>query len=292
MGEMLALLTAIAWAIAVILFKKSGESVHPIALNLFKNSLAVILFIPTILIIGGSPFPDAPWQEYGLLIVSGILGIGVADTLFFKCLNLLGAGLSAIVDCLYSTYIIILSYLFLAESLGFYQIIGAVMIISAVLTAASKKGSAHLTRRNLTIGVLLGALAMFANAVGIVMIKPLLDRSPLLWVVEVRLIGGMAILLLSLVVRRDRWKIIQSLYGSGGWKYTISGSFIGAYLAMIVWLAGMKFTHASIAAVLNQTSTVFIFIFAAIFLKEPINRLRLIGIGLGMIGSLLVTFGW
>lgn len=291
MGEILALVTAVAWAIAVIFFKKSGESVHPVALNLFKNTLAVVLFIPTIIIIGGSPFPDAPWKDYGLLLISGVLGIGISDTLFFKCLNSLGAGLTAIVDCLYSTYIIILSFMFLHESMGILQIIGAMLVISAVLTAASKKGSAHLTRKTLLIGIVLGALAMLSNAIGIVMIKPLLERAPLLWVVEVRLVGGMAVLALALLFRKDRRKILASLNATNSWKFTVSGSVIGAYLAMILWLAGMKYTQASIASVLNQTSTVFIFVFAAMFLKEPINSIRVLGIGLAMIGSLLVTFG-
>ena len=291
MGEVLALVTAIIWAVAVILFKKSGESVHPIALNLFKNSLAVVLLIPTTLIIGGTILPDVPSKEYLLLLASGALGIGVSDTLFFKSLNMLGAGLVAIIDCFYSLFIILLSYLFLAEHMGWWQLLGASLIISAVLTAASKKGSSHISRKTLFIGIGLGALAMFTNAIGLVIIKPLLDRSALLWVVETRLVGGMMILLLVLLFRRDRMTIMRTLRTAGGWKYTISGSFVGAYVAMMFWLAGMKFTQASIAAALNQTTTVFIFIFAALFLKEPINRLRILGIVLAMVGSILVTLG-
>ncbi|MCK5125894.1 MAG: DMT family transporter [candidate division Zixibacteria bacterium] len=290
MGEMLALVTAIIWAFAVILFKKSGESVHPVALNLFKNTLAVVLFIPTIYIFGETLFYNAPLNDYLLLLFSGALGIGLADTLFFKSLNILGAGLSAIVDCFYSTFVIILSFAFLSESMGIFQIMGALMIISAVLMAASKKGSAHLTRKSLFIGILLGALAMLTTAVGLVMIKSLLERSPLFWVVEMRLIGGMTVLALSLLFRRDRISVLSTLRGNGGWKYTISGSFVGAYLAMVFWLAGMKYTQASIAAALNQTTTVFIFIFAALFLKEPINKVRVIGIVLAIAGSMLVTF--
>lgn len=290
-GEILALLTAIIWAVAVILFKKSGESVHPIALNLFKNSLAVFLMIPTIFILGETLFHKAPSSEYMLLLASGALGIGISDTLFFKSLNMLGAGLMAIIDCFYSTFIILLSYMFLSEQLGWLQLVGASFIISAVLTAASRKGSAHLARKTLITGVLLGALAMFTNAIGLVIVKPLLNRSPLLWVVEFRLIGGMLVLLLVLIFRRDRGPIMRSLRTAGRWKYTISGSFVGAYLAMMFWLAGMKYTQASIAAALNQTTTIFIFIFAAWFLKEPINRLRVLGIALAVIGSVFVTLG-
>ncbi|MBU1707543.1 DMT family transporter, partial [bacterium] len=73
--------------------------------------------------------------------------------------------------------------------------------------------------------------------------------------------------------------------------YTLSGSFMGAYLSMILWLGGMKYAQASIAAVLNQTSNIFLFIFAALLLKEPINLQRIVAILLGVAGAVLVTVG-
>jgi drug/metabolite transporter (DMT)-like permease len=113
MGEALALLCAIAWAVAVILFKKSGETVHPVGLNFFKNLLAIVFLAPTIYVFGGTILHPAPASCYIVLLLSGALGIGIADTLFFKSLNALGAGLSAIVVCMYSPFIIALSFLYL-----------------------------------------------------------------------------------------------------------------------------------------------------------------------------------
>jgi drug/metabolite transporter (DMT)-like permease len=51
----------------------------------------------------------------------------------------------------------------------------------------------------------------------------------------------------------------------------------------------MKFTQASTAAALNQTSSIFVFIFAALLLKEKITTARLIGIVLGVAGTFLVA---
>lgn len=290
-GEVLALLTAIIWAFAVILFRKSGEKVHPIGLNLFKSLLATALFLPTIWIAGETLLRPAPLSEYLLLLASGALGIAIADTLFFKSLNALGAGLSAIVDCLYSPFIIGLSMLWLGETLNGWQILGAVMIVSAVLTAAHQKNSNPADRHAILMGVIWGVLAMATMAVGIVMIKPLLDRSPLLWVTEIRLIGGVIALIVILLLHPSRRAITGSIFSPQRWVYTLSGSFIGTYVAMGLWLAGMKFTQASIAAALNQTSNIFIFIFAAWLLREKITPLRSIGIILGVTGALLVTFG-
>lgn len=289
-GEIFAFSTAVVWAFAVILFKKSGESVHPIALNAFKSTLATVLFIPTIFIFKESLFRPAPLNDYLLLLFSGALGIGIADSLFFMSLNRLGAGLTAIVNCLYSPFIIILSILFLGENLSLFQVMGIVMIISAVVTATSIKGRGMVSKHNLIWGVIWGALAMAAMAVGIVMIKTILNRSPLLWVTEIRLFGGILSLYIILLLYKEGGQMVNSLFSLHSRKYTLFGSFLGAYVSMILWLGGMKFTQASIAAALNQTSNIFVFIFAAFFLKEAINTQKTFAIIMAVAGVFLVTF--
>ncbi|HDR91507.1 MAG TPA: EamA family transporter [candidate division Zixibacteria bacterium] len=124
-----------------------------------------------------------------------------------------------------------------------------------------------------------------------VIIKPILDRSPLLWATEIRLFGGVAAIILFTFLRRDRREIIDSLTKTNSWGWTISGTMIGTYLAMVLWLAGMKFTQASTAAVLNQTSHVWVFLFAALFLKEKMNPTRLFAIALAMAGVFMVATG-
>ncbi len=291
LGHIFALVTALIWAVSVIFFKKSGENVHPIALNLFKNLLGFVLLIPTIYLFGENFTGQFTSGEIFLLLVSGALGIGIADTLFFKSLNLLGAGLTAIVDCLYSPSIIILAYFWLGEKLSVLQIVGVIVIISAVLTISRTEEKVGITGRNLLSGILYGAIAMGTMAVGIIIIKPLLDRSPLMLLTELRLAGGIVVLLIVLLFHPGRRKILSPPMTLRGWQFTLSGSFLGAYAAMILWLAGMKFTQASIAAALNQTSNIFIFVFAALFLKEPITPRRLAGIMIGIAGAFIVTFG-
>jgi len=291
LGEAFALATAITWAFAVILFKKSGETVHPIGLNLFKDLFALVLFLPTMVLFGETVWREAPASEYAIFLVSGALGIGLGDTFFFKSLNLLGAGLTAIVDCLYAPFIIGLSVLFLAEKLSFLQGIGAVLVVVAVLAASLEWRAGLISRRDLAWGISYGVLALAAMAVGIVMVKKPLEQCPLLWATEVRVVGGAAALALILLFRRDRRAIVRSVVATRGWHYLLGGSFVGAYLAMVLWLGGMKYALASVASALNQTANVFIFVFAALLLREPITPRRTVGIILGVVGAILVSFG-
>jgi drug/metabolite transporter (DMT)-like permease len=59
---------------------------------------------------------------------------------------------------------------------------------------------------------------------------------------------------------------------------------------MALWIAGMKFTQVSTASVLNQTSNLFVFIFAALMLKEPITSRRAVGIAMAVSGAIIVSF--
>ncbi|MBN1423998.1 DMT family transporter [Candidatus Fermentibacteria bacterium] len=290
-GELLSLLTAFAWAWAVILFKKSGERVHPLALGLFKNTMGMVLFPLTMLLVGQPLGHAAPGLHQIMLIASGALGIGIADTLFFACLNRLGAGRAAIVSCLYSPFIIALSIPFLGESLAALQLVGAIAIALAVVIGTWRGDRRAKDGGHILQGVILGIISMACNALGIVMIKPLLAHSPILWVTQMRLVGGAVVLAAGILARRDRAVVATSLYRGGNIRYTVAASFVGGYVSMILWLAGMKFTLASVASALNETSTIFIFLLSAVFLHEPITSRRMAGIALGFAGALLVTFG-
>lgn len=289
-GETFALLSAVVWALAVILFKKSGETTHPLALNLFKDVLSLVLFVPTLWLFGETLFRAAPPGDYALLLVSGVLGIAIGDTLFLKCLNVLGAGLTAIVTFLYTPFTIGLSILFLRDVLTIYQVIGAALIALAVLVASLKPRKTGLGKKELLYGLGIGLLAVVASAAGLVMIKNVLDRSPLVWVVEIRLVGGVIALFAFLPFMRNRRAIISSILSKRGFKYTLPGSLLGAYIGMVFWLAGMKYALVSTATALSQTSNLLIFIFAALLLKEPITSRRLAGILMALAGALLITF--
>ncbi len=291
-GEALSFLVAAIWALAVVLFKRSGETVHPIALNLFKNVFALVLFIPTIWLFQETLFRSAPYSEYLLLGISGVLGVAIGDTLFFYSLNLIGAGYTAIVSCMYSPFMISLSVLWLHEHLTTWQIIGAVMIISAVLMTMQVRRGVRIRKGKFLLGILLGMIAQAVAAVGVVMIKDILVRSPLVWAIEIRLLGGtIGLACVSILLPRRR-RIFRSLINTKkGWAYTVSASFIGAYLATLIWLAGMKYAKVSIASALNQTSTIFVMIFAAFILKEKITLQKIGVIVLAVAGAFLVFLG-
>lgn len=294
LGEALALGSALAWAFGVILFKKSGETVHPISLNLFKNVLALLLYPPTLLILGQPLLHTADTRTYVVLLASGFLGMGVSDTFHFMGLNRVGAGLFSIITTLYAPIVIGLSMVLLGERLTLIQWLGVVLILGAVLMVTGRAGfrsGGTVNRKDLLLGSGYLLIGMVAMAISVVMVKPVLDEVPVVWATQMRLAGGLFFLLPLIAIRRDRGTLISGLVDKRGLKFMIPGSLLGTYIALLLLIGGLKHALASTATVLNQTANLFIFLLAVFLLREPVNPVRVAGILLGVLGAVLVTFG-
>ena len=289
-GEILSVGTAVIWAMAVLLFRVSGRTVPPIALNLFKNSFAVITLILAMVLLGQPLLPGIPMKSYVLVIASGIIGVAVSDTLFFGCLNLLGASLTAVIDCLYSPFVILFSFLFIGERLERRQLLGVALILSALVLISRSKEKGLPPRKNLILGIGLGTLAMITLAASVVMIKPLLAETPVLWTTFWRMAAGAVVLGVYLPFHPRRRQVWRPLLSRRAWRSMVSGAFLGASISPVVWVAGMKYTLVSIAAPLNQLNSIFIFILAAIFLKEKVTRAKIAAVALATVGAFLVSW--
>ena len=289
MGQLFALLTALIWAIAVILLKRSGETVSPFSLNLFRVVVSTALLVPTVVVAGQASWNQGSLRDVLILFASGIIAIATSDTLFHMSLNAVGAGISAIIDSLYAPLTVLLATVLLGEHLSALQLFGMALVITGVLVAAQHEPPHGVAPRQLVLGVVWGVLAMIALALGIVIAKPVLDRSPVLWATAVRQVGCLGVMLPITLLSPRRREILRVFRPSPGWRFSLPGAVLGSYLALIFWIAGMKYTKVGIAAILNQSSTIYVLILAAIFLKEPFTRRKVVASVIAIAGILLVT---
>jgi drug/metabolite transporter (DMT)-like permease len=130
---------------------------------------------------------------------------------------------------------------------------------------------------------------MFFTAAGIVMIKPGLGRVSLIWAGFIRMAGGaLAAVILVGAHPRRRTILTPRLYLEN-LKVLVPAAILASTISMELWMAGMKYTQASIASALNQLNTIFIFILAAIFLKERVSLVKLAAVVLAFAGAVLVS---
>lgn len=287
LGELFSLLSALAWAIGVILYRQLGAALPPLQLNLLKNALVLGMLLPALPLAHGAGVPDLPVAQVGLALASGAIGIGIADTLYFRALNELGAGRMGVLGNLYSPFVIALGYAFLGERLAPIQLGGFVVVsVGVALAAWPRPGSdghpAHALR-----GLAYAVAAIALMAVAVVMIKRVLEAQPLLWVTAIRMAGALAVMA-ALAALTGRFRQLLPPAAGLPWRRLAVAAFVGQCLAMVLWLAGYKFTQASVAAILNETASVFILVLAALWLKEPLTRRGVAGVVLTMAGVALL----
>lgn len=294
LGETLSIGCALTWAVGVIIYKRLGEDLPPLKLCLLKNVIVLVLVVGTVAFLVSPLAPSAgltrlPWPTFGaptvlLALASGLIGIAIADTLYLRALNRIGAGRMGVVGNLYSPFVIVLSFLFLGERLSALQLVGFLLVMTGLLIVNAPDRLDRLDRAVLRRGVIEGAVAMALMAIAIVMMKRTLENEPFWWLVLLRVTGavlGLGALVLALPSLRRDWS------ASGRpkrWGTLLAAAFVGQYLSMSLWLAGYKFTDASVASILNETASIFILVFAALFLGEALTRRSLLGVALTLSG--------
>lgn len=293
LGNTIAILCAVTWSVAVILLKFSGARMEPLALNLVKCLLGLFLLVITALAVDGALyFPVA--KDTLLLLASGAVGIGIADGIVLRAMRFLGASHIAILECLFSPSVIILAVLFYDERPSLLMLIGGLFILASLLflTPDAEDESAPrrvVTRKDLSKGTILMSLGMFTMAGGIVVVKPLFHELPLISLVTIRMIGGTIAALALFLGGGQRLERLREILYTPHKLQLFGACFFSSYLSIILWIAGYKYLQATVAALLNQTSTVFTVLLAVIFLREEMTRGKVLATLSAIIGVILLT---
>lgn len=288
-GPIIALGCAITWAIALILWEKVGPGLPARALNCFKNGFSLLLLVPTLFLIEGPGFPEISRNDLLIILVSGSVGIGIADGLYLWSLELIGPSRLAIIDCLYTPTVVLVSWFFLGERVNGLQILGGLMVLVAALLVSVEKSMDEVHRTQLLKGCLICTGAILVMTLGIVGLKPVFPRVSLFWIVTLRLGIGFIVSLLGVLISSARKNVIPRFLSVSGKKYILLASFCGTYLSMVLWVAGFKYNQAAIAAILNQTSTVFTVVLAAYYLDEKLTKKRVLAVITSMAGVFVLT---
>jgi len=289
-GEAMALGSAATWAVGVILARQLGAHLPPLALNLLKNGLVLAVLAPVALVVHAGTWPSLPTTELAIVVASGVIGIALADTLYFRALNELGAGRMGVIGNLYSPLVLLLGFVFLDERLGAGQWVGFALVGLGVLLVSRPPGEWKTHPQHTTRGVVLGLLAIALMAVAIVMVKRTLETQPLLWVTLLRLAGAVAglLVLTTLPTMRARMRFVAA---DVPWHRLVLAALIGQGLSMVLWLGGYKFTSASVAAILNESASVFLVVLAALWLREPLGKRAFLGVVLTFSGIACMLLG-
>lgn len=302
MAAIICLLAAFCWSLAVILFKECEHTANPVTLNLYKNILGLGCLVLTCLALEDVGWVATESQDFWLLAISGFFGIGVADAFVLAALKNLNATHLAILECMFPPMVVLTSVWYLGESVDALQIAGIVVITVAVFLASiklpgdKKRDAPHsdaesASRQHLVRGMMLMGAGLSMMAVGVVVAKPVLERHDIFLTSSIRMFFGVLSSIACYMIFVGKRDVMADYREAPKKGRLITACLMSSYIAYVLWLLGYKFNDASIAAILNSTSTLFTVILATLILRERLSKKIIVATFMAIGGVLLVTTG-
>jgi drug/metabolite transporter (DMT)-like permease len=290
-GELAALSAALLWAMSAVVFAHLGQKIPPLLLNLSKGIVAIALIAFTLLIQGNLSF-GLNSKALGLLLLSGILGIGLGDTFYFESLNNIGARRTLLLQALAPPLTALIALIFLQETLStgawagiFLTVLGIAWVVSERVPVVSRQVM------NLPRGVSFALLAALGQASGAVLSRAALSGTTVtpLWSTLVRITGGVLILLLWIPLKERQPRLwlepLQSIKIVG---IIVVTAIFSTFLAIWLQQTALKLTAAGIAQALLATSPLFI-LPLAMWMGEKVSFRAFLGV-LVTLGGIALLF--
>lgn len=296
------LIAAILWSVTVILLKSSSNQLSPFLINPIKNSIGLLLFL-LLFLYTGIPlwYDNLSLLGYYKILLSGLLGMALGDTIFIYALSKIGANRVAIVDSFSPFIIYFYSILLLYnQELVFIQFVGLMITTIAIVILTYENDYEDIDYQTKRSGILWVFFAMSCTGYGIVLLKTVLNEIKIeeveqklkfnLWVTAFRLLPGVIFSWFMFLFKKNKKSLLKPLTNRTVLSKLLLASVIGPFFALGFWILGYAFIDKpSIASIISQTSVIFIVILSWIFLKEKLTPLRLVSISFAFIGVLLAT---
>lgn len=272
-GVCAALGSAASWSVGALLFNNMTERLSSFAMTLVKGAMSIALLSALSLFIPWSVEVDR--GSYLLLATSGILGISLADTLFFAALRSLGARSIVLLSTVGQVFTVALAVALLGERIGVQEWIGIGLVLTGVTVGVLPGESAQ--RSPSLSGILLGLGSMLAMAISVILTKRGVASVSTVHATLIRMISGTAgILVLGLATGRVReW--MAPVRGMALIKQLFVAVCVITFGGFWLTIVAFKFTSVAIASSLISTEPLFILPLSVIFLKERVTPRSVVG---------------
>lgn len=284
------------WAISVVLYRRVGRIMPPVMLNMSKGLFAVAILTVVIgmdwFVLGNKPW-EMPIGLLGLMALSGLIGIGVGDTLFFAGLNRMGARRMLLLFTINPVITVAAAWLLMDEQLIWQQLIGIALTCGGVTWVIAERNAGKADGHVDLLGVVFGIGAASCQATGILISRYVFENGEMTEPASAWLRLGAGALILVLCLPLDKL-----LKNSGGEHYHHPDDpsklqarvmfFVALLLGTVggIWLMQIAIKQSGqigVATTLLSTSPLFVLPIVAM-LGERISKRAVIGALITIIG--------
>jgi DME family drug/metabolite transporter len=173
-GEFAALGAAVSWTVSALLYRKALSETKPISANIVRLMLTSAVLLAFLVVTGMlGVLTRLPMSVVVLAGVSGIIGLGLGDTLYMISLKMIGVARAVPVTCTYPLFNLLWVALFAGEPVTWSVALGAVVIVLGVWLLSLEEEGGTLDSQRKVLGK--GLAVALATA--------------LLWSVSIALMG-------------------------------------------------------------------------------------------------------
>jgi drug/metabolite transporter (DMT)-like permease len=257
-GVALSLTVAVFWSLSPIAHAAAARRIGAFPTLLWRSVFGSILLLVTALALGVSfPGPKASW----VMILSGVVGVGVADILIYEAFLALGPRRTVQLLALGPAFTFLIALFTIGETVRAATLAGAVLVLSASTLAIwlerraipDGKEPGKMTRRGVlsAIGgaIIMGAAAVLARYAYIV--EP--DMNAL--AASVLRVGSATIFLWIVPVLRGKAvELTRQLQDRLALNRILIGTVFGPYLGMLAFVGAFKHLEAGLVMTLIALS--------------------------------------
>lgn len=286
-GILFALISTMTWSYSTILYKRISCKVSLINIVII-NSLIGFLLMFLLSVIFRKNLMVEHTALYKMAI-SGIIGIAVADTLFYKSLKFLSAVALQIVFLVIPLFYGFLGYVYLNETPSLYNILGFFIIIIGIIL-----NTCHADKNKLNIklkfhGLILAILSFICMSYSMVITKPLFSDWSVMVVTAYRsFFGGLALLIISILTNRFKSITINETE-TAKLKQVISVAFLYNIGGTLCSMLAVKYCHLFTVSSIMVLEPIFTLLFLICFYKHKPLPKEILNIFLIVFGIILMT---
>jgi drug/metabolite transporter (DMT)-like permease len=285
-GETLALLSAAASGISVVLVRKHSANSSVLNMSIVITIVGMAALWP--LAIATTDFAAVNVWGFLLFALSGLLSPGFVRLFYYKGLKTLGASVNSSVFAVYPLYSSLLAILLLSEILTAWNVFGIAAIILGVvfveMSINGKYGHGKIDRHNIIVPVLGGVTLGFATLFR----KFALDTSniPIMGVAIAYVFSLLPYIVILAFSSRSRQSL--SLKQDFRWFWAAG---IGQAVSWLLAFYALSFSQVSITTPLLAVEPLFVVAFAYFYLKEVehVSAKLIASVAVTVLGVVLIT---
>ena len=282
-GIIAALGSAASWAFATVVFDRLGKVIPAAGMTFFKGLFSLVLMLILILCTGG--FDTLSLHDFFFLALSGIIGISIGDTLFFRSLQDLGAKVQVLYFMLGQIVTMLLSFLLLGEVLSVEEYVGAMILLCGIMIVTIGKQEDH---PNKVRGIIGGFASILCFSISSIMVKvSIVDVGVPTATFWRMFFSTVSVMFIGFTSKRFvTW--YTPLKQTRTLLLFLLNVVVITYGGFLLSMLAIKHITVSLASVLSATEPVFVLALAFLINHERVSRRELIGAAVTIAGLLMI----